>query len=154
MPNKGKLKKDHKKTGLVPTIIILAGIVILVLIVFLVKNPTLNSSVPRSESPEAQFDKYLKDGKPTFAFFHSTTCQSCIVMMDIVNQVYPEFKDDVALVDVNVYDPQNANLLQRAGINSIPTLVFIDRKGQGTISIGVMEVDQLRQELQALKESL
>ena len=154
MPNKGKQKRQPKKTGLAPSIIVLVGIVIFVLIVFLAKNPTLDSAAPSNGSPESQFDQYLKEGKPTFAFFHSTTCQSCIVMMDIVNQVYPEFKDDIALVDVNVFDPQNENLLQRAGINSIPTLVFIDRKGQGTVSIGVMEADKLRQELEALKESL
>ena len=105
------------------------------------------------ESPEVQFDWYLQEEKPIFAFFHSTNCHSCIVMMETVAQVYPEFKDDVALVDVDVYDSQNEHLLQRAGITSIPTLVLIDRKGQGTVSIGVMEAGQLRQQLNILKET-
>ena len=144
-------KNNPKQNGLLPTILILAGIVVLVAVLFFVKNQPSKSTVPVNESTEAQFDRYMKEGKPTFAFFHSTNCHSCIVMMDTVAQVYPEFKDGVALVDVDVYDSQNENLLRRAGINSIPTLVFIDRKGQGKVSIGVIEADQLRQQLQILK---
>ena len=75
-----------------------------------------------------------------------------MVMMETVDQVYPEFKQDVALVDVNVYDPQNENLLRRGGIYSIPTLVFIDRNGASQVSIGVIEAEALRQQLTALKE--
>jgi len=74
-------------------------------------------------------------------------------MMATVAQVYPEFKDNLALVDVDVYDSQNANLLRRARINSIPTLVFIDRKGQVKVSIGVMQADQLRTQLRILQET-
>jgi thiol-disulfide isomerase/thioredoxin len=147
------IKNNPKQNGLLPKILIFAGIVVLVLVVFFVKNQPSQSqsAVPADQSLEAQFDGYLKEGKPTFAFFHSTNCHSCIVMMDTVAQVYPEFKDGVALVDVDVYDDQNGNLLRRAGINSIPTLVFIDRKGQGKVTIGVIEADQLRQQLQILK---
>lgn len=144
-------KNNPKQNGLLPTILILAGIVVLVAVLFFVKNQPSKSVVPVNESTEAQFDRYMKEGKPTFAFFHSTNCHSCIVMMDTVAQVYQEFKEGVALVDVDVYDSQNENLLRRAGINSIPTLVFIDRKGQGKVSIGVIEADQLRQQLQILK---
>ena len=144
-------KKNPKQNGLLPKILILTGIVVLVAVVFFMKNQALKTVVPVNESTEAQFDRYMKEGTPTLAFFHSTNCHSCIVMMDTVAQIYPEFKDGVALVDVDVYDSKNENLLRRAGINSIPTLVFIDRKGQGKVSIGVIEADQLRQQLQILK---
>jgi len=100
--------------------------------------------------PEAQLDQFLAAGKPTLAFFHSTTCVSCIKMTQIVQQVYPEFVDYVALVDVNVYDKRNASLLRRARIRAIPTLIFIDRTGQGQGYMGVMEPDALREQLQAL----
>jgi thiol:disulfide interchange protein len=153
IPVKKTSKSSLKRTGLSPKILILAGIVILVAVVFLFKNQPSKTAVTVDELPEAQLDHYLKEGKPTFAFFHSTDCHSCIVMMDTVNQVYPKFKDGVALVDVNVYEPQNENLLRRMGINSIPTLVFIDRKGQGKVAIGVMDVEQLRQQLTTLQES-
>lgn len=101
-------------------------------------------------SPEAQFDHILATGKPALAFFHSTTCIQCVQMTEIVEQVYPEFAGSVALVDVNVYDQRNANLLRRADIRVIPTLIFIDRSGQGRGYLGVMEVDELKKQLQAL----
>lgn len=153
MPVKKYRKSKASSSRLLPKILILAGIVVMVVVVFLVKNMSSKPAMPVEVSPEAQFDQYLKEGRPTFVFFHSTNCHSCIVMMGTVYQVYPEFEDSISLVDVDVYDPQNQNLLRRVGINSIPTLFFIDRKGQGKISIGVMEVDQLRQELQILKET-
>jgi len=152
MPVKKKNKSHPNHSGTLPKILIIAGIVLIVVVLFLFKNQPSKSAAPAGESPEAQMDQYLKDGKPIFAFYHSTDCHSCIVMMDTVAQVYPEFKDGVALVDVNVYDPQNENLLRRARINSIPTLVFIDRNGEGKVTIGVIEADALRQELTALKE--
>lgn len=110
-------------------------------------------TAPVNESPEAQVDQYMEEGKPVFVFFHSTNCQSCIVMMGIVDQVYPEFKEHVALVDVDVYDSQNNNLLKRARVQAIPTLYFIDKKGQGKYAVGVMEADQFREQLQLLKEN-
>ena len=153
MPTKRKSKSTPKSSGLLPRILILLGIMLLVAVVFLLKNQSSKTALPLDESPEAQLDRYLEEGKPTFAFFHSTDCQSCIVMMNTVDQVYPEFKNSVALVDVNVYDPQNENLLRRAGINTIPTQVFINSRGEGKVSMGIMEAGMLRQQLAALRET-
>lgn len=152
MTAKKRSRAQSKPNGLLPKVLILAGIIILVAVVFLVKNQPSQTAAPIGKSPETQLDGYLKEGRPVFAFFHSTDCKSCVEMMGIVDQVYPEFKDGVALVDVDVYDAQNENLLRRGAINSIPTLVFIDRTGAKKVSIGVMEADVLRQQLIALKE--
>jgi thiol-disulfide isomerase/thioredoxin len=119
----------------------------------LAKNQSATSTLPSNMSPEAQYDQYIKQGKPTFAFFHSTNCDTCIEMMGIVAQIYPEFKEHVALVDTDVYDAQNSNLLRRFNIRSIPTQVFIDRHGQKKVVIGVISTVQLRQYLQILKET-
>ena len=89
-------------------------------------------------------------GQPTLAFFHSNNCVQCIKMMEVVEQVYPEFDDSVALVDVNVYDKRNASLLQRARIRAIPTQIFFDRTGQGMVVMGAMTPDQFREQMQAL----
>lgn len=147
------IKKNLKQNGVLLKILILAGVFVLVVVVFLIKNQPSKTVAPVDESPQAQLDRHLKEEKPIFVFFHSTTCQTCVVMMDTVAQVYPEFTGDVELVDVDVYDPQNKDLLEVAGINSIPTLVFINRKGQGTVSVGAMEADRLRQQLNILKET-
>ena len=103
-----------------------------------------------TDLPEAQLAQLLADKRPTLAFFHSDTCYQCTEMLKIVNQVYPEFTQSVALVDVNVYDQRNAQLLQRAQIRAIPTLIFFDRSGQGQVFLGVMQPDQLRQQLQTI----
>lgn len=102
------------------------------------------------ELPEAQLEHLLTAGRPTLAFFHSNNCVQCIKMMGVVEQVYPEFDDSVALVDVNVYDNRNASLLQRARIQAIPTQIFFDRTGQGMVVMGAMTPDQFRERMQAL----
>jgi thiol:disulfide interchange protein len=100
--------------------------------------------------PEAQLDQLLADGQPVFVFFHSNNCYQCLRMIEVVEQVYPDFAGEVPLVDVNVYDENNRNLLYRAGIRAIPTLIFIDRAGQAQGYVGVMDADALREQLQAL----
>ena len=71
-------------------------------------------------------------------------------MTRIVEQVHPDFKDRVYLVDVNVYDKGNQNLLRRANLRVIPTLIFIDRNGEAKGYTGVMPADALREQLEAL----
>lgn len=102
--------------------------------------------------PETQLDQFLAAGKPTLAFFHSNNCVQCVKMIRVVEQVYPDFVNIVALVDVNVYDERNQNLLHRADIRAIPTMIFIDGDGQGKGYMGLMELDVFRDELQRLAE--
>lgn len=110
-----------------------------------------NTLTPRAgELPETHLDRLLEEGKPVFAFFHSTTCAQCVEMTEIVEQVYPDFAEQVALVDVNVYDDANQSLLQRAGIRVIPTLIFIDRTGAGQGYTGVMPAEELQEALTTL----
>jgi thiol:disulfide interchange protein len=71
-------------------------------------------------------------------------------MVDTVAQVYPQFQDAVALVDIDVYDEQNLSLLRRVRLQYIPTLIFFDRNGQAEPYIGVMEASQLSSMLAAL----
>ena len=102
--------------------------------------------------PEDQLDEHLAAGRPVLAFFHSNTCAQCIRMTEIVAQVYPDYADSVALVDVNVYDQRNRNLLGRVGIQVIPTLIFIDRDQQGQGYTGVMPAETLREQLELLRQ--
>ena len=76
-----------------------------------------------TELPEVQLMRALSAGTPTLAFFHSLTCDSCKEMTAIVAEVYPDYADAVALVDVDVYDERNAALLSSAGIRAIPTVI-------------------------------
>ncbi len=100
--------------------------------------------------PELQLEQLKADGKPTLAFFHSNNCLQCIKMIDIVEQIHPDFAEKVALVDVNVYDARNQNLLNKIGIRLIPTMIFINHDGQGAVYTGPMESAEFRAELQRL----
>lgn len=96
------------------------------------------------ELPQDHLERMLSEGHPVYAFFHSTTCYQCIEMTQVVDQVYPDFRGQVALVDVNVYDEANADLLQMAGIRVIPTSIFFDRSGTAQGFTGVIPPEQLR----------
>ena len=137
-------------SGPLPRLLILVGIAILIAAILLLKNQPQTAPDLTQELPEAQLDWYLEHHRPVFVFYHSTTCKTCTDMMAVVNQVYPEFKDQIGLVDVNVYMTGNENLLRRARIMNIPTQVFINEKGQGMTKIGGMQADELRAALQAL----
>lgn len=150
MPPKKHSMSHSGKTNFLPTMLILAGIVIVVAVVFLLKNKPAPAPEMTATTPEAQLDWYLENKQPVFVFFHSTTCQTCIDMMAVVDQVYPEFKGQVGIVDVDVYASWNENLLRRAGITNIPTQVFVNGKGEGKTMIGGMPPEELRAQLQAL----
>jgi thioredoxin-like negative regulator of GroEL len=151
-------------------LLVVGGIVALLLLVYWLKNrpeepivqplPTAAATaeavvtlpaLPTAQaSIESQIQAYLDAHQPMLVFFHSQTCHSCQVMVERVAQVYPDFDDRVALVDVDVYAPQNQNLVMRAQIRSIPTMVFVTRDGEGQAFIGPMEVSDLTEQLQRI----
>jgi len=147
-------RKHRRKPSRLPQILAITGVLLLVGAILVLKekpqaaSPTANTN----ESPQAQLDRALSENRPTLAFFHSTNCHQCLVMMEVVAQVYPEFDDSITLVDINVYDESNQALLQRVRLQYIPTLIFYDKTGQGQVSVGVIEAEQLRQTLVALAE--
>lgn len=131
-------------------IIVLALFFVVIGIILLTKGQSSQDTSETNTQAEAMLNQLIASGKPTFVFYHSTDCYTCKVMMATVAEIYPEFQDAVALVDVNVYDASNQNLLQKAQIRSIPTQVFIDGTGKSTVIIGVMEPEVLRQYLAKL----
>jgi thioredoxin-like negative regulator of GroEL len=127
-------------------LLVASGVILAALLILAIKK---EPEVPpvSSDPPVIQLESALTEGKPVLAFYHSNNCDSCLQMIDTVNQVYPEFAGTVVLVDVNVYDPQNESLLRKVGLQYIPTLVFYHPSGQIEKFVGVMEKEQLRQAL-------
>jgi thiol:disulfide interchange protein len=121
--------------------------VLIAAIILVIKNQPEKVPPTNSEPAEVQLDYYLGERKPTLAFFHSNNCYSCLVMVERVGLIHPEFAEHVALVDIDVYDPRNQNLLRNAGITTIPTMVFVSAQGEAEVIMGIMEEDQLRQQL-------
>ena len=128
---------------------IIGGLVILALVILFLKDGSKSVS-ESGGSLETQLDESLQAGRPVFVFLHSLECIPCKEMMRVVAEVYPEYSDFVDLVDVDIYNEQNASLLRREKLQAIPTLVFYDRHGKRQVYAGVMEADQLHLTLQSL----
>lgn len=146
MPNKGKYTRSSLTQYL-----IFGGVLLLAVFVLLLKGRS-QPEIPASAGslPEVQLEKALSAGKPALAFFHSNNCEQCLIMIHTVGQVYPEFRDSVALVDINVYDPNNEPLMGKVGLQYIPTLIFFDQQRQDQTHVGVMTAEILRQRLSSL----
>jgi len=130
------------------TLLILAGIALLLIAVFALKSG--NDTPASTASLEARLDQALKDGHPTIVFMHSLDCIPCKEMMSTVAEVYPDYLDSVVLIDVDVYEQSNANILRREHLQSIPTLVFYNSQGDRQVIIGAIPPDQFRDVLTTL----
>ncbi|MFO7623084.1 MAG: thioredoxin family protein [Anaerolineales bacterium] len=147
-----KTKQRRRQPSRMPQFFILGGLLVLAAAILVLKEkPQPVALLSNSDMlAEAQLDLALESRQPVLAFFHSNNCQQCLIMVDTVAQVYPQFQDAVALVDIDVYDEQNLALLRRVRLQYIPTLIFFDRNGQAEPYIGVMEASQLSSMLAAL----
>lgn len=150
-----KSKRHYHKPSRTPQVLVISSVALLIVIILIFKqdkNTIASKNANAKELPAAQLDRALAENHPTLAFFHSDNCYQCLVMVETVAQVYPDFAEEVVLVDVNVYDRNNAALLQKVGLQYIPTLIFYDQTGREQVSVGVMEAEQLRKTLAALAE--
>lgn len=136
---------QHKRPS---TLLIFAGIVLLVLAIMTIKSGNQTPASPISL--EDQYNLALQKKQPTFVFLHSLDCIPCQAMMEVVTEVQPEFEGQVVLIDVDVYQQSNVNIMRQEGLQMIPTLVFYDRQGQRQVQVGVLQSDQLRAVLQAI----
>ena len=109
-----------------------------------VSGPAAVNGPFKPTSPADQLNQALTTGKPTLVFMHSTTCQSCIDMMKVVDKVYPEFAGQIALVDVDVNDNANGPVMELLGLRYIPTVVVFDSQGQKSQNVGAMKADAFR----------
>ena len=150
MARKHIVRKKKSKSVNTPLIIVLACIAVVIGIILINKEKPSSASTSATGEAEITLARLIEEGEPVFVFYHSTDCYTCKVMMATVAEVFPEYEDSIELVDVNVYDPANQNLLQKAQIRSIPTQVFYNNKGESTVIIGVMEPDALRLRLKGL----
>jgi thioredoxin len=73
---------------------------------------------------ESNFDGAVLD-RPglTVVDFWSTTCAPCKQLAKVLTQLQPELPDNVVIGKVNA--DENLGLLQRFGVQAMPTLLFI-----------------------------
>lgn len=121
--------------------------------------PTLETSAATTSGPQAsslpadpagQVDWVLENQKAALILFHSTNCKPCIAMTALVEEIRPDYAQQIVFVDVITNDAANASLVQRAGIQTIPTTFFITTAGTGHGYIGLMKEEDVRAELDKL----
>ncbi len=145
------MPRKKSRTPQYAQLLIVGGVILLTAVILALKGqPGTRAPISNTPLPESQLEQALSAGEPALAFFHSNNCEQCLIMIDIVKQVLPDYAGVVRLVDVDVYDPNNQPLLRKIGLQYIPTLVFFDQRGQGKTFVGVMEANTLREQLNQL----
>jgi len=154
--------QNLEKKKNIRTILLILGILILIIAVYFLKtqkklwDDTANDNpkaVLADETAEEHYERLIQNGEPIFMFFRSDSCEACLEMKKIVDQIFPDYEEKIAFIDVDAYDPQNNSLMKRAHIQAIPTLFFIDKNGQASYAVGVMEAEQFQDQLQLLIEA-
>jgi len=132
--------------------LVFVGVLLLTVAAILALKPESRSAAGSPVARETDLDVALSSGRPVVVFLHSLDCVPCRQMMNVVAEVHPEFEKSVTLLDVDVYNQGNYPILRREKLQAIPTLVFYDRQGTRSVSIGVISADELRVRLKTLAE--
>jgi thioredoxin-like negative regulator of GroEL len=112
---------------------------------------TSPSAINETSESEAALAQAKAGGKPVLLKFGSGTCISCKQIEENINKIKPEYEGKVAFVIVDVYDQKDDSLTKEYGIQTIPTTYFLGKDGSVVKKVvGVMEPDQLKQQLDAL----
>jgi thioredoxin-like negative regulator of GroEL len=98
------------------------------------------------------FEAAQTSGKPVYVLFHSLTCDPCIEISNVVDEVMPEYSDDVFFVNAITDDPSAQQLAADFSFQYIPTSFFLAPGGETVIDsyVGAMDATQMRGYLDAL----
>ncbi|MBC7321045.1 thioredoxin fold domain-containing protein [bacterium] len=108
-------------------------------------------STTKSKLPKDIIDTLLKSKKPFVIDFYADWCPPCQAMIPIMEELEKKYKGRVEIVRVNVDLSQNRSLVMNYRVVSIPTFVFINRKGEvSNIIIGYREMEVMENEFRKL----
>ena len=103
------------------------------------------------DDPVAAYDAALKAGKPIYVLFHSLTCDPCIQISAVADQVVPEYEGKVTFVNVITDDAGGQALAARFTFEYIPTSFFVTSDGTVADSFtGVLTAEEMRTRFDAL----
>ena len=132
------------------SMLITLSVIIFVVLVAVLKNMAAERRWLNLEPVAEQIAAYRAGGQPLVVYFHSPDCSSCDQVQQALDQVYPEFKDSVALLDVDVTNRRERLFVEATGVQTTPTLLFIDSGGVEKLFVGEISPDALRAELSTL----
>ena len=102
----------------------------------------------------ADFESASESGQPTYVLFHSLTCEPCIEISEVADEVIPDYEGEVVFVNVITDDPSGQQLADRFSFQYIPTSFFLGADGTIIDSFtGAIDEADMRARLDALVES-
>lgn len=130
--------------------LIILAVVLLVAGVAVVKTLTADKPLLTLEAPGVTLQRYKDSGQPVVVYFHSPECLSCRQVQGTLDELYPEFKERVKLISLDVLDESSEELVERTGIHTTPVLLFVDAAGHETQFSGEISPEDLRMRLSEL----
>lgn len=105
----------------------------------------------KSKLPKDIIDELLKSKRPFVIDFYADWCPPCQAMIPIMETLEKKYRGKVEIVKVNVDLSQNRSLIIKYRVVSIPTFVFINKKGEvSNIIIGYREMEVMENEFKKL----
>ncbi len=95
-----------------------------------------------------------KTSKPQIVKFTSVMCLDCQTMNKIIKELYPDYKDGIELIEINVQDnnPKNDDWIKKYDVTLVPTIILINSNGNQVKRIeGAIEKEKMEKYLQDLK---
>lgn len=147
---------------------IIALLVVAIFLGFIVVKLVLDNGTPTGDdSPAhtsitavhndavADYEAAVASGKPIYVLFHSLTCEPCVEISEVADQVMPEYDGDIVFVNVITDDPSGQQLAAEFTFQFIPTSFFLSSGGESVVDsyTGAMDAVAMRTYLDALCEA-
>ncbi|MDZ4654294.1 MAG: thioredoxin domain-containing protein [Coriobacteriia bacterium] len=144
--------RRRRAMGVVVLLVIIA--VLAFAIVKLLPQKTTPSTVAAIDSDAvAAYEAALDAELPIYVLFHSRSCQPCIEIDAVAQEVVPEYAGRVSFVDVITDDPAGKELAARLPFQFIPTSYFLAADGSvADMYTGVLDATAMRARLDTLLE--
>ncbi len=130
--------------------LIILGVVVIVALVAVLKETADTRNWLNREPAAAKLVVHRAAGDAVVVFFHSPDCSSCEQVRSSLDAVYPEFKNSVVLLDVDVTEMRERPLVEQIGVQTAPTLLLVNANGEEKMIVGEISPQDLRAELSAL----
>lgn len=93
----------------------------------------------------ADYEAALTTGKPIYVLFHSLTCQPCVDISAVADEVLPGYEGKVVFVNAISDDPSGQQLASKFSFQYIPTSFFLAPDGTVVDSFtGAMDAVAMR----------
>lgn len=110
-------------------------------------------ALDKNSQNKVAFEAQAQVGKPSVIKFYSTMCLDCKKLDVVTKEVMPNYADKLNYQAYNVQNNDKAvdALVQKYGVNLVPTMLFIKESGEVVKKTeGYLTNKQLEQNLNAL----